>query len=123
MSLCSCRQRCARRVHGSSERLRSRYVFPVFPVIRPCSCAQAVSWVRVWKPSLVRMRSTWTSTVRTDRYSRAAISRLVNPLATSCATSASRRVTPGPGPPPPRPPPPFHPPPPPPPPLPPPPPP
>ena len=53
---------------------------------------QAASWVRVVKPSLARMRSTWPSAVRWAITSRAAMSLLDSPCVTSSATCRSRRV-------------------------------
>jgi hypothetical protein len=54
---------------------------------------QVAIWVRVCRPSLVRMCWTWFSAVRSEMCSAAAICRLVRPRATSAAISPSRRVS------------------------------
>ncbi len=54
---------------GVADRLKNYVVGYVSRGSRPSSCAQAASCVRLAKPSLVRIRSTCTSTVLTDRYS------------------------------------------------------
>src|SRR6202043_3566188 len=83
---------------GTTQRPRPRAVVRLDP--RGCckavvlrSSTQAVSWAREENPSLVKTCSTWESTVRLERYSRSAISRLPRPSATSSATSRSRLVS------------------------------
>src|SRR6516162_5750650 len=69
----------------------------------PSGCdvaAQAATWAREMKPSLVKMCSTWFSAVRCAITSSAAICLLLRPAAISRATCSSRGVSgaTGPGP-------------------------
>ena len=57
-----------------------------------CAAIQAATWVRLVRPSLVRMCSTWLSAVRCEMTSLAAISLLARPWAIRSATCCSRRV-------------------------------
>src|ERR1035441_5262309 len=56
---------------------------------------QAAIWLRLLKPSLVRMCWTWFCAVRSERYSAAAICLFVRPCPTSLATSRSRGLSTG----------------------------
>ena len=53
---------------------------------------QAATWAREFTSSFSRTCSRWPSTVRSEMKRRPAISRLVNPSATSRAISSSRRL-------------------------------
>ncbi len=54
---------------------------------------QTAIWLRLAKPSLVKMCWTWFCAVRSETYSASAICRLVSPFPTSRATSRSRGLS------------------------------
>src|SRR5215471_7255715 len=57
-----------------------------------CCTAQAATWLRERKPSLLKILITCRSAVAAEMTSSSAIWRLVNPRATSVATARSRAV-------------------------------
>ena len=99
--MCQLLLSCPQSAGGVAPHIRVRYVTRRrldYVAVSPVTLLLAVpsaspSSSRVVIPNLRYTRARWVSTVRADRYSRSAMSRLLRPAAASNATSRSRAVS------------------------------